>query len=90
MYMIYSMLQQQYTVMLHSKDCTVIESGHSGQYRADETKIKEHNVQRTSLALEGGQKQESRSTEKTFRKRRMNYHREQRDRSSIRHIFSSG
>lgn len=30
MYIIYSMIQQQYTVMLHSQDCTVLELGHSG------------------------------------------------------------
>lgn len=31
MYIFYSMVQQEYTVMLHSLDCTVIESGHSGR-----------------------------------------------------------
>lgn len=55
MYIFYSIIQQQYTViMLHSQDCTVLELGHSGRvpWLRDIT-LSLQLVQKTSLASGG-------------------------------------
>lgn len=55
MYIIYSMIQQQFTViMLHSQDCTVLELGHSGRVpRLRDITLSLQLVQKTSLASGG-------------------------------------
>lgn len=56
MYIFYSMIQQQYSViMLHSQDCTVLELGHNGRVPwLQDITLSLQLVQKTSLASAGG------------------------------------